>query len=88
MEKLMSLEMLSNIKGVNSSEAIEKLFDIVRNATVAAPDNNSYSNHIVTVDELREDWVEEASTLEKQLIIDNFPDQKNNYLIVPKVIEE
>ena len=88
MEKLASLEIRAHIKGANSSESIEKLFDIVRNATVATPTNEILSNQIVMVDDLREDKVEEASAMEKQLIIDNFPNQKNNYLTVPKVIEE
>jgi len=88
MEKLASLEIFSNIKGACSSEAIEELFDMVRKTTVVTPTHEILSNQIVTVDDLREDNVVEASALEKQLIIDNFPNQKNNYLIVPKVIEE
>jgi len=47
-----------------------------------------FSDKAVTVDELRDDVVEDAPPLEKQIIIDNFPKQKNNYLVVPKVIEE
>ena len=88
MEKLASLEILSNIKGADSSESIEKLFDTVRNATVVEQKNDLFSNNVVTVDDLREDLVEEASSEEKQIIINNFPNQKNNYLLVPKVIEE
>ena len=88
MEKLASLEFLSNIKGSPSSESIEKLFDIVRSATFATQHNDLFSNPVVTVDDLREDRVEEASSVEKKIIINNFPAQKNNYLIVPKVIEE
>jgi len=42
----------------------------------------------VTTEDLREDVVVEASAAEKQNIIDNFPKQKNNYLVVPRVIEE
>ena len=45
-------------------------------------------DHVVTVDDLREDVVINASSAEKQHIIDHFPKQKNNYLVVPKVIEE
>jgi len=88
MEKLASLEILANIKGTNSSESFEKLFDIVRNASVVEQTNDLFSSHVVTVDDLREDRVEEASSLEKQIIINNFPNQKNNYLLVNKVIEE
>jgi Asp-tRNA(Asn)/Glu-tRNA(Gln) amidotransferase C subunit len=89
--KLMSLEILSNIKGASSSESIEKLFDAVRNAVAEQEDIdfiNLFSNNSVTVDNLREDIVENSSSIEKQIIIDNFPSQKHNYLVVPKVIEE
>ena len=88
MEKLASLEVLSNIKGVHSSGSIETLFYIVRNTSVIEQENDLFSNHVVTVDDLREDRVEEASPAEKQIILDNFPNQKNNYLLVPIVIEE
>jgi len=43
---------------------------------------------IISTDDLREDIVVEASDAEKRLIIDNFPNKKNNYLVVPRVIEE
>jgi len=43
---------------------------------------------IITTDDLREDIVVEVSDADKQLIIDNFPNKKNNYLVVPRVIEE
>ena len=42
----------------------------------------------VTTDDLREDTIVEVSDSEKRLIIDSFPNEKNNYLVVPKVIEE
>jgi len=58
MNKLISLETLSNIEGA------------------------------ILLEDLREDVVVEASDVEKQRIIDNFPKGKNNYLVVPKVIEE
>ena len=55
------------------------------------------SVNAISVDDLREDIVVEASAEEKRLIIDNFPNEKNtctvyevrgNYLVVPRVIEE
>ena len=45
-------------------------------------------SNAVTTENLREDVIVEASDAEKQCIIDNFPNQKDNYLVVPKVIEE
>ena len=45
-------------------------------------------SNAVTTDDLREDIVVEASDAEKRLIIDNFPKEKDNYLVVPRVIEE
>jgi Asp-tRNA(Asn)/Glu-tRNA(Gln) amidotransferase C subunit len=42
----------------------------------------------VSLNDLREDVVIESSALEKQIIIANFPKEKNGYLVVSKVIEE
>ena len=48
----------------------------------------------ITTEDLREDVVVEASDVEKQRIIDNFPKEntvyevRGNYLVVPRVIEE
>ena len=42
----------------------------------------------ISSENLREDIVVEASAAEKQHIINNFPKKKNNYSVVPKVIEE
>jgi len=46
------------------------------------------SGNVVSTDDLREDIVVEASDVEKRRIIDSFPKEKNNYLVVPRVIEE
>ena len=91
MDELTSLEMLSNIKGATSSEAIEQFFETLRNA--ATEKNKAdlidlLSGNAISSEELREDVAVETSAIEKQLIIDNFPKQKDNYLVVPKVIEE
>ena len=91
MNELTPLETLSNIEGATSSEAVESLFDTLRQVELG---NNGddfislLSGNAVTTDELREDVVVEASELEKRLIIANFPSEKDNFLIVPKVIEE
>ena len=45
-------------------------------------------SNAVTTEDLRKDVIVEASDAEKQLIIDNFPKKKDNYLVVPRVIEE
>ena len=44
-------------------------------------------NNAVATNELREDVAIQSSETERQIIIDNFPLSKNNYLVVPKVIE-
>jgi len=83
--------MLSNIEGATSSEAVEHLFNTLQNAD---PGKNKVtiidllSGKVVSTDELRDDIAVEASAAEKRLIIDNFPSEKNNYLVVPKVIDE
>ena len=88
MNELTSLELLSNIEGVTSSEAIEQLFKTIRNAAAEKNFINRLSGNAISTEDLREDRVVEASDVEKQLIIANFPEQKDNYLVVPKVIEE
>ena len=83
--------MLSNIEGATSSEAIEQLFDTLRKAEAG---NNTFdeinllAGNAISSETLREDIAIGASAVEKQLIMDNFPKQKDNYLVVPKVIEE
>ena len=79
--------MLSNIEGATSSEAVEQLFDTLRKAAIEKEVNLLASNAISS-ETLREDIAVETSAVEKQLIMDNFPKQKDNYLVVPKVIEE
>jgi len=91
MQELISLENLSNIEGETTLEAVEQLFETLRQVETGSNKDDfiSLSSGIVmTTDDLREDRVVEASEAEKRLIIDNFPSQKNIYLIVPKVIEE
>ena len=89
MSKIMTVDILSSIKGAQPSEAVNKLFDVIKNAQ--ATNNNSFNNkhnYSVSLDDLREDVVIESSKLEKQIIIENFPKEKNGYLVVSKVIEE
>ena len=89
MSKIMTVDVLSSIKGAQPSEAVNKLFDVIKHAQ---PTNNSSfnnnHNNAVSLNDLRDDVVIESSALEKQIIIGNFPKEKNGYLVVSKVIEE
>ena len=88
MSKTMTVDILSSIKGAQPSESVNKLFDVIKNAV---PTNNNSLNTVnhncVSVNELREDVVIESSAIEKQIILENFPNKKNGFLVVAKVIE-
>lgn len=89
MSKIMTVDILSSIKGAQPSEAVNKLFDVIKNAQPT--NNNTFNNNhnnSVSIDDLRDDIVIESSAIEKQIIIENFPKEKNGYLVVSKVIEE
>lgn len=91
MSKIMTLEVLSSIKGAESSEVVDELFRVIRNAVPFREKSNMLNTTIinsVTFDDLRPDTVEDSSDLEKKLIRENFPNEKNGYLVVPKVIED
>jgi Asp-tRNA(Asn)/Glu-tRNA(Gln) amidotransferase C subunit len=89
MSKIMTVDVLSSIKGAQPSETVNKLFDVIKNAQ---PTNNNSSNNVnyncVSLNDLREDVVIESPAMEKQIIIENFPKEKNGYLVVSKVIED
>ena len=87
MSKIMTVDILSSIKGAKPSEAINKLFEVIKNAN--SNSENSFNNHnnSVSLDNLRDDVVIESSAIEKEIIIENFPEEKNGYLVVSKVIE-
>lgn len=89
MSKIMTVDVLSSIKGAQPSEAVNKLFDVIKNAqpTNNTSFNNNHNNSVSLID-LRDDVVIESSAIEKQIIIENFPKSKNGYLVVSKVIEE
>ncbi|CAN1531848.1 hypothetical protein MCETHM1_01421 [Flavobacteriaceae bacterium] len=88
MSKTMTVDILSSIKGAQPSESVNKLFDVIKNAL---PSNNNTANNVnrncVSVNNLREDVVIESSAIEKQIILENFPNKKNGFLVVAKVIE-
>lgn len=82
----MSLEVLSSIKGAQTSEAVDKLFEVIKSTKVAMNDNSN--QFVASLNDLREDIVHNSSEIEKQIIRSNFPNQKNGFLVVSKVIEE
>ena len=89
MSKIMTVDILSSIKGAQPSEAVNQLFEVIKNAqpTVDSPLKN-VRVHAVSVSSLRADVVEESTDLEKEIIRENFPKEKNGYLVVAKVIED
>lgn len=89
MSKIMTVDVLSSIKGAQPSETVSKLFEVIKNANTS--NNNSFNNNhnnAVSLNSLRDDVVIDSSATEKQIIIENFPKEKNGYLVVSKVIEE
>ncbi|WP_290867491.1 hypothetical protein [Flavobacterium sp.] len=88
MSKIMTVDILSSIKGAQPSESVNKLFDVIKNAN-SSNDNslNNVNRNCVSVNSLREDVVVESSAMEKQIILENFPNKKNGFLVVAKVIE-
>ncbi|MCW2120599.1 hypothetical protein [Flavobacterium sp. 7A] len=88
MSKIMTVDVLSSIKGAQPSESVNKLFDVIKNANAS---NNNAANNVnyncVSVSDLRDDVVIESSAIEKELIMENFPNKKNGFLVVAKVIE-
>jgi len=84
----MTVDILSSIKGAKESETISKLFDVIKNANTTNNDSFSHNKNALSLNDLREDVVIESSKMEKKIIIENFPKEKNGYLVVAKVIEE
>ncbi len=84
----MTVDILSSIKGAQPSESVDKLFDVIKNAQ-SSNDNslNNVNYNCVSVSDLREDVVIECSAIEKEIILENFPNKKNGFLVVAKVIE-
>lgn len=88
MSKTMTVDILSSIKGAQPSESVNKLFDVIKNALPSnATTLNNVNHNCLSVSDLREDVVIESSAMEKQIIIENFPNKKNGFLVVAKVIE-
>ena len=89
MSKTMTVDILSSIKGAKPSEAVNQLFDVIKNAH---SNNNNPSNNVnnnaMSLSDLRDDIVFKSSDTEKQIIKENFPREKNGFLVVAKVIED
>lgn len=88
MAKLMTLDVLSSIKGAEASEAVNNLFDIIRKANSLPKSASTTVLSGVPIDELREDIVIICDPAVQAIIRGNFPKSKNGYLVVPKVIED
>lgn len=88
MSKIMTVDVLSSIKGAQPSEAVNKLFEVIKNANSTNNAFNNVNNNYVSLTDLRDDVVIESSETEKQIIKENFPKEKDGYLVVAKVIEE
>ena len=84
---MMTLEVLSSIKGATSSQAVDELFKTIKNAHLDTQAMNLNNSIGVSLDDLREDTVIESSERERNIIKGNFPKEKNGYLVVSKVIE-
>jgi len=84
----MTVDILSSIKGAKPSESVRTLFDVIKNANQNTIAPNTLHSSAVSLDDLREDVVLESSSLEKEIIRENFPKEKNGFLVVAKVIED
>lgn len=87
MSKIMPVDLLSSIKGATSSKAVDQLFEVIKNAEIKQDASNKNTYDAVSIEDLRADVVENSSEITKQIIKENFPNQKNGYLVVSKVIE-
>lgn len=83
----MTVDVLSSIKGAKPSETVRQLFEVIKNADTS--NNNAFNHHnnAVSLDDLREDVVIPSTEKERDIIIENFPKEKNGYLVVSKVID-
>ena len=89
MSKTMTLDVLSSIKGAKASKVVDDLFKVIKKGHVnSSEENNSLNDNAVSWENLRPDTAIQASENERNFIVENFPAEKNNFLVVPKVIEE
>ena len=88
MGKEMTLDVLSSIKGAQSSQVVEDLFEKIKKGHVSENSSLSNNGNSLSISELRADEAILSSQAERDIIIENFPNTKDNFLVVPKVIEE
>ena len=88
MSKIMTVDILSSIKGAKESKAVSKLFEAIKNANTSNNSFNNLNKSAVSLEDLRDDVVIHSSALEKSIIKENFPKEKKGYLVVNRVIEE
>lgn len=86
MSKIMTVDVLSSIKGAKPSASVNQLFEVIKKANQNA--ELKHTDNVVGLNDLREDVVVESSATEKEIIKENFPKQKNGFLVVAKVIED
>ena len=87
----MPLDLLSSIKGASSSEAVSELFKVISKAVPEQIRKNKEQpgkDLVVKVESLRSDELRECPENVKEIIRNNFPEQQNGFLVVPKVIED
>jgi len=81
----MTLDVLSSIKGAKASESVNQLFESIKSVSLNSDESKQIKG--VSVDSLRTDNVVLSSEKERALIKENFPKEKNGYLVVQKVID-
>jgi Asp-tRNA(Asn)/Glu-tRNA(Gln) amidotransferase C subunit len=91
MGKIMPLELLSSIKGARSSDAVDELFSVIKRAVTEDYDKEAPAEptgEAIYAEDLRSDEVAMSPDAEIEIIIKNFPIERNGFLVVPKVIED
>lgn len=89
MSKIMTVDILSSIKGAEPSESVNKLFEVIKNAQATNNSNsNNYSVNAVSLNDLRADIPVLSPEEERATIKENFPREKDGFLVVSKVIED
>lgn len=86
----MPLDLLSSIKGAGSSDAVNELFNVIKKAVPAREGDARFVSYVdaISMEDLRSDTIERCPEIEKEFIKKNFPQEKNGFLVVPKVIED
>ena len=84
----MTLDVLSSIKGAEPSKVVEDLFEAIKKGHVSGKVTQLSNSNAVDLEDLRADKAILSSEMERTIIIENFPNSQDNFLVVPKVIEE